>query len=259
VTDSAALSLADERRWRFDWLLPALFQPGHTFQRITAASPGLWLTPVAVLLLTALVRTLLAGSIKAAAAASGQVTLPPNFEFYTAEQQAQFMQAMSATSGPVFTYLLPAVMAVLGVFAIWLVVGWLLHLLLTLLGGRSSSGQILNVVAWASLPFAVRDLVRIVAMLNSQQLLEYPGLSGFAPAGEGSGALYLAALLAFVDIYLLWHVLLLGRGARIASGLSRAKSWAAVLATVFALLLLRAVPALIAAQFSDLTVIRPFF
>lgn len=38
--------------------------------------------------------------------------------------------------------------------------GGLLHLVLTMLGGRDSTGGALNIVAWAALPFALRDLVR---------------------------------------------------------------------------------------------------
>jgi hypothetical protein len=257
--DSQLLTLEPTQRWRFDWVLPALFQPRRTFAQIAAVGTGIWLTPITILLVTTLGRVLLIGSIKQAAAASGQVSLPPGFEFYTPEQQAQFQQAMTATSGPVFTYVLPAVMAILGVFLAWLVLGWVLHLVLTLLGGRGSSQQVLNVAAWASLPLAVRDVVRIGAMLNTDQLIAYAGLSGFASTGDGNMTLYLAALLALIDIYLLWHILLLAIGARASDNLSAAKAWGAVIFTVVGLLLLRALPPLIAAQFSDLTIIRPFF
>ncbi|MCB9419018.1 MAG: YIP1 family protein [Ardenticatenaceae bacterium] len=185
--------------------------------------------------------------------------MPPGFEYYTPEQQAQFYQAMSATSGPVFTYLLPAVMALLGVYLGWLVLGWVLHLILTMLGGRGSSRQVLNVAAWASLPFAIRSVVRIAAMWNSGQLLTYLGLSGFAPANDGALVLYLSSLLTHVDLYLFWFILLLGIGVRTGENLARFKGWTAVLLTVIFLTLLRAVPALLAAQFSDVTVIRPFF
>lgn len=258
-SDTTALYVEETGRWHFDWVLPALFQPRQTFTRIAANAAGTWLTPITLLTLAALIRVIVAGSIKQAAAAAGQVTLPPGFEFYTPEQQAQFQQAMSATSGPVFIYVLPGVLAILTVLAGWLVVGWVLHLVLTLLGGRSSSSQILNLVAWAGLPFALRDVVRIVAMLNSQQLLDYPGLSGFAPAGEGGTALYIAALLTLIDLYFLWYVYLIGVGVRRTDSLPAGKAWGAVILTLLLVLLVRALPALIAAQFSDLTVIRPFF
>ncbi|MCA9974038.1 MAG: YIP1 family protein [Anaerolineales bacterium] len=251
--------LDDSRRWRFDWLPSLLFRPRRALAQIAAAETAVWQTPIALLAVTALIRALVAGGIRQAAAAMGQMQLPPGWEYYTPEQQAQFQQAMSATSGPVFVYLLPAVMAVLGVVLGWLVLGWVLHLLLTLFGGRGSSQQALNVVAWALLPAAIRDVVRIVAMWNSGQLLGSLGLSGFAPDGEGTLAVLLVALLALVDLYLLWQIGLLALGARLAANVSRVKAWSAVLITMILILALRVAPALLAAQFGDLTVIRPFF
>lgn len=247
------------RRWHFGLILPALFQPRETFARIAAADRGLVSTPLIVLMVLAIVSALVAGSIKEAIAASGQITLPPGFEWYTPEQQAQFQQAMSATSGPVFLYVLPAVTAVLGVIAGWLVVGWLLHLLLTLMGGRASSRQTLNVVAWAGLPFAVRHVVRTGAMLANDQLISYPGLSGFVTGEQGSAAIFAGALLALVDIYVVWHILLLVIGVRSGDSLPAPKAWTAVLFTVVLVLIFRALPAVIAAQFGDVTVVRPFF
>lgn len=253
------LALQANRRWRFEWLLPALFQPRQLFPQIAAATTGVGFTPIMVLITTAVIRVLVTGSLRQAAAARGQIPLPPGFEFYTPEQQAQFQQAMTATSGPIFTYLLPAVTAVLGILFAWLVISALLHLVLTLLGGRGSSRQMFNVVAWSLLPFAVRDVVRIVAMLNSNQLLTSPGLSGFAPTEGGTLSIYLTALLALVDLYAIWQLILLGIGVRASVGLTAGKVWGTVLVTMVVILLARALPAVIAAQFSDQTIIRPFF
>ncbi len=247
-------------RWRFEYLLPLVFQPRRTLRRVAAAGTAVWQTPIFILLATGLIRVLVEGSLKqAASASSGMGALPPGFEYYTPEQQAQFQSAMAATSGPVFVYVLPAVMTILGVYFGWLVLGWILHLGLTLAGGRGTSQQALNVVAWTLLPFAVRDVVRIVAMWLSGQTLTGLGLSGFGPAPDGNGAIYLASLLRFLDIYVIWHLILLLIGVRAAENLSRAKAWGVVLLTLIGLTLLRALPALIAAQFNDLTVVRPFF
>ncbi len=248
-------------RWRFDWLLPTLFQPRRTFARIAAVETAVWQTPILILILTGLIRTLVNGSVKAAAtlAAANSGAPPPGFEYYTPEQQAQLQQAMAATSGPVFTYLLPAVVTVMGVYLGWLILGWVIHLGLTLMGGRGSSRQILNIVAWTLLPFAIRDGVRIGAMWLSGQPLIALGVSGFAPSDGGNLSIYLTALLSSVDIYQLWHIALLLIGVRAAENISRAKAWSVVLLTVIIFALLRALPAVIIAQFSDLTVIRPFF
>ena len=95
-------------------------------------------------------------------------------------------------------------------------------------------------------------------MLTSDQLIGGPGLSGFAPAGEGFGRALLAGALSMVDIYLLWQIILLYIGTSLSSQLSRAKCWAAVLLTIVIVLTLRALPAALMAQFGGLTVIRPF-
>ena len=259
IGDSYIPDASPPGRWHFNWILPALLQPRQTFERIVTLDRGLASTPLLLLVLAALGAALLSGSIKEAAMAAGQQQLPPGFEFYPPEMQAQFQQALSATSGPVFVYVLPAAMAVLGAVISWLLVGWLLHLLLTLMGGRSSSRQTLNVVAWASLPFVVRHLVRIGAMLSSEQLIAYPGLSGFVTGQTGNSAIFAAALLGLVDIYLLWHVALLVLGLNAGDHLARIKVWMAVLLTIVLVLLARTLPPLVAAQFSDLTIIRPFF
>jgi hypothetical protein len=220
---------------------------------------AVWHTPILILVLTGLVRILVDGGLKAAAAASGQIAFPQGWEYYTPEQQAQFQQALSATSGPVFTYLLPAIMAVLGVYLGWLVLGWLLHLVLTLFGGRGTSNQALNITAWALLPLAIREVIRIVAMWGSGELLVTLGLSGFAPPGEGTGAVLMVAFLAAIDIYIFWQIGLLVIGSRLMANVSRVKTWTSVILVILIMLALRIAPAIPAAQLSDLTVIRPFF
>jgi hypothetical protein len=251
--------LETSRRWRFDWVLGALFRPRATFNQIANSVESVWLSPITLLIVTGLLHVLISGSIKQTAAESGQIVYPPGYEWYTPEQQAQFEQALAAASGPIFVYVLPAVLAVVAVFAAWLITGWLLHLVLTLFGGRGAAGQVLNVVAWAALPFVLRSSVRVLAMINSQQLISHPGLSGFAPPGSDAAALYLAALLAMVDIYLVWSIILLIIGVQISDRLPALKAATAVLATVAVLVLLKATPTLMAARLSDLTVIRPFF
>jgi hypothetical protein len=246
-------------RWRFDWLLPVLFRPRRAFARIARVETAVWQTPILLLILSGLILTLVGGSLRAASLAANPGAPPPGFEYYTPEQQAQLQQAMAATSGPVFTYLLPAVVTILGVYLGWLILGWIIHLGLTLVGGRGSSRQALNFVAWSLLPFVIRDSLRIIAMWLSGQPLATLGLSGFAPTGDGNLAIYLTALLGYVDIYLFWHIALLLIGAGAAENLRRAKVWGVVLVTILSLYLLRGLPALLAAQFSGLTVARPFF
>jgi len=65
-------------------------------------------------------------------------------------------------------------------------------------------------------------------------------------------------LLAAIDIYVIWHVVLLGVGLLALGGLSRGKVVASVAATEAVALLLQAVPAAILASLAGLTIVRPF-
>lgn len=216
------------------WLLGALFQPRATFDRVVAQSRSMWLIPLIALSLAAAAHALATGTVRQEAARNGEVQLPPGFEYYTPEQQAQYMKAIEATSSPAFHYVLPTLVALGRVWLGWLLVAGLVHLTLTVLGGRGEAGATYNVIAWAALPFALRDLVRAGAVLVTDRVIQTPGLSGFALPAEETGAILLVAALSLVDLYLIWHAALLVIAARTLSGLSTAR----VVAAVFVILLI---------------------
>jgi hypothetical protein len=258
MNEATALPVQRPRRFRFDWIIPLLRHPRATLTEITGQLQGVWLTPLLLLTVSGLLLVAIAGPIKITAAQMGGVQLPPESEFWTPEQQAAFLQAQQATSGPVFVYVFPALLTVLGVWFGWLIVAGLLHLVLTLLGGRVTSGSTLNLVAWASLPFILRDLVRAGFMLATKQLVANPGLAGFAPAGEGPLYALVVELLKQIDVYGLWFAALLVIGVQVASGLRGGKAFVAVLLTLLVVLVLMVLPAVIAAQLGGLGSITPF-
>ncbi len=246
------------RRVYFDWALPTLFSPRKTFARITAQAGSLWLTPMLILTVTTLLLVAVSGWLKGQAAGQG-LNIPADYQYYTPEQQAQFQQISQAQQGPVFSYVLPGLVALGRIWIGWLIVGGLLHLVVTLLGGRGGASSAMNVVAWAALAFAARDLVRVVAMLLTHQAINNPGLSGFAPASTAALPLFLGKLMAELDMYVLWHILLIIVGVRVGSSLSTSKAVGGVLFTVLLGLLLAALPGFIVAKFSGLEMVRPFF
>jgi hypothetical protein len=175
------------------------------------------------------------------------------------EMQAQYMQATQATSSPVFLYVFPAVTSLGAVWLGWLLVTSLLHLVLTLLGGRGDTGSTLNIVAWSGMPFAVRDIVRAVFVLVTRQLLTSPGFSGFIPADSAGWTAYLGQLLRLVDIYVIWNMVLLVLGILASTKLSKVKAVGSVIFTVLLLLALQALIGFLVSSLSSLNVIRPFF
>ncbi len=246
------------RRLHFEWVFQALFRPVQSFRAIVSSPSDTWLTPILLLTLTALVAVLVAGPLRREAVLNAPPQLPPDFQYYTPEQQAQVLQAQQATAGAAFTHLFPALGALTRVWGGWLITGALLHLITTLLGGRATMRSLMNRVAWAGLPFALRDAVRIVYMWASHRLIASPGLSGLAGSGQATLAATGTALLALVDLYLVWHVLLLVAAVRAESDPGSRKAWIAVVVAQVVLLILQAVPAALIARLSALTIVRPF-
>lgn len=259
MDETTAPPVERPRQLHFEWFLPLLVRPRRAFESITAQTRGVWLTALLLLSVTTVLRVIVAGVVGQADPMAGQVDLPPDFQYYSPEQQAQFMQAAQATSGPVFVYVLPAIGGLLGVWLGWLIVSSITHLVLTLQGGRATTMTTANIVAWAGLPFAVRDVVRVVAMLVSNRLISSPGVSGFIAADATGFMLFLGGLLALLDVYVIWHVALIVTGVRAAdASFSRIRAWISVVLTILLIMALQALLGFLGAQISGLTVMRPF-
>lgn len=249
------------RRLHFEWLVPTLLHPRQTLAEIAAQTRGVWFAPILVLTLVALTAAVVGGSVKQASGIGGGVpvegAMPPE-SYYTPEQQAQFEQAMAGTSSPVFLYVFPAILGILGVWFGWLLVSGILHLMLTLMGGRSTFGVTANIVAWGSLPLALRGLVQSIFMLVEKQPIPGPGLSGFISPVGGTLLIIVGQMLALIDLYLIWQIILLVIGVRVSSALTRTRAWVSVLITFGVILILQALIGFAGVLLSDMTVVRPF-
>ena len=242
------------RRLDFARVRDLFFYPRRAFADLSAGTRSAWLTPMLVLSITATLVILLAGYQKSRAAMMGEIQLPPDWQYWTPEMQNDYMQAQQATQGPTFVYVIPLVGALSGLWIGWLLFGALLHFGSTLLGGRGSMQGALDIVAWASLPFALRDLLRILFMLSTSHAIVSPGLSGFS-----SSAGFVSQVLMRTDIFLVWKIVLLVIGFAIADGLSRGKAVMVVLTVVLLLLLAQAGLGALTSGFGGLAVQRPFF
>jgi hypothetical protein len=245
-------------RWQPGWLVGTLFRPRRTFTKIAEQPGAAWLTPMLILSVTALIYVFVRGFLQARAAAMGEIPLPPDWQWWTPEMQNQYMQAQSATQGPVFVYVIPAVTGLAGLWVGWALIGSLLHFAFTLFGGRGSAASALNVAGWAWLPFGVRDLLRVIYMLIAQRTIASAGLSGFITPGESGGLIFLGQLLALIDLFVIWHILLLVIGMRASDGLSTAKSIGGVLIVILLALIAQAGIGAGLSALSGLMISRPF-
>ena len=249
-----ALEQRPPRRFDLPRAGAILLRPRQAFREIASESRSTWLTPMLILTIAAILVVIDAGYLNSRAAMMGEIPLPPDWEFWTPEMQNNYMQAQQATQGPTFVYIIPMVGSLTGLWLGWLLLAGLLHFGSTLLGGRGSMQSALNVVAWASLPFAVRDLLRIIFMLAAGHAIVSPGLSGFTSTPG-----FIAQFLTRVDIFLIWRVVLLVIGFAMTDGLTRGKAVTGVLVVVLLVLLAQAGLGALASNFGGLAVQRPFF
>jgi hypothetical protein len=245
------------KKFQLKWLFPIFFKPRKAFSEIAEKGYAVWIAPICILMLSALVLVLVSAPI--VGGASQNATLPDGFEYYSSEMQSQYQEAVSVGASPVVTTVFPLLGKILGIWIGWFLLGSILHLSLTLNGSRSSTRSALNVVAWSSLPFLIRDIVQIVAILVTKRLILQPGLSGFVEGGGTGFPAFITALLSFFDLYLIWQIILIGIGAIQISGLKAGKAWLAMIIAMLIFLALKAVPGVISAQLGTLSTGGIFF
>ena len=247
-----------KQQW-FDFkrLLAFLLHPRQEFGTIAGQRIAAWLPPMVFLSLCSLLTVLVSGFLRARAAAMGELTLPVDWQWWTPDMQNNYMQAMQATQGPVFNYIIPALTGLAGLWFTWAVISALLHLTSTLLGGRGSMTSALNVVGWASLPLAARDLLRVIYMLIVKHPIASPGLSGFVTGTEGA-ALFLAQLLKNLDLFMIWYAVLLVLGFSLVDNLPAKKAIPGVLVVLLIFLLAGAGLGALFSSLGGMMVTRPF-
>ena len=253
MTDTI-LETRPARRFDFSRLFTTLTHPSRAFSEMVSESRATWLTPMLVLTVTAMLVVVVSGYLKSRAAMMGEVQLPPDWQYWSPDMQNNYMQAQQATQGATFVYILPLVGALTALWVGWMLVAGLLHLGSTLLGGRGSMQGALNIVAWASLPFVIRDLLRVIYMLSVSHPINSPGLSGFATT---SG--FLTQILSRLDIFMSWYIILLIIGFSIADGLTRGKAFFGVLVVMLLVLLAQAGLGSLTSSIGGQAVQRPFF
>ena len=241
------------RRFNVPRVFAVFLNPRAVFSDMASESRATWLTPMLILSITAVLAVVTANYLKARAAMMGEISLPPDWQWWTPEMQNNYMQAQQATQGPVFLYVMPLIGSLAGLWLRWFVLAGLLHLGSTLFGGRGSMQNALNLVGWGSLPFAVRDLLRAAYMLLAQHTIISPSLSGFATS------IFFAQVLSRVDLFFIWSIILLVMGFAIVDGLPRGKSFANVLIVITLVLLVQAGLATFTSNLGGSAVQRPFF
>jgi len=197
-----------------------LAKPGETFQAI--AERPTWGVALAVLVVVC---------------AAGTLALFSRFDMVEATRQQMVAQHQPMPPGfeskaPVIKGCLEGVLVVIPAVVSLVVAAALL--VFNLLGGQLTYRTSFAVTVHAAMPYAVRALLSApVALLRGsltaaelQSGVLRSNLAFLAPEGAGKP---LVALLASLDLFALWNVVLLAIGYRIAARVSRGAAWGTVI------------------------------
>ena len=258
MSETSTFYMQRRQIFHLKWLPVIVGKPSSVFERIKQ-QPNSWFTPLLIISIAILMNVFANGYLKHQAAINGNIPTPPDFQYWSPEQQTQYFQSQQVRQGPVFLYVIPSIASIASTWIRWILISGILHLVLTLLGGRGETNANSAIVAWSSIPLGIRAVVRTVYLITSHQFITSPGLSGFAPIGISTSQVILSNFLSLVDIYVIWHILLLILGVKICTGIKTSKSVFGVLIVIGFILLLQTLAGYLIYQISDITVIRPFF
>ena len=96
-------------------------------------------------------------------------------------------------------------------------------------------------------------------ILFARRLVENPGLSALLPSDAAGLSAYLRSILSSIDLYYIWHVILVLIGIRPLSGLAKGKAVSAALAALLVMLLLLGIPGFIRALLSGISTTSSFY
>jgi hypothetical protein len=219
-----------------------LAKPRATFATLRNGNGRAWLLMAVLGMILVTLPTIASEPIKAQQAQQTseqiqeQLQNQPGFEAGNVSVE----QATSFATSPILTTVLPAIFAAIGRIFSWLLWSGALYLLASIVGGSSNFLQMLQVVIWAWLPYALRSILQAIYITATQTLIAHPGLSGFAgapvpdpsnPFGTmpSTGTVVLQTFLGQIDLYLFWYLALLVLGITAVTKLSRRKSIGLVL------------------------------
>ena len=236
--------MAEERR-RTLALLPGIVdQPQRTLAQVALYPHGRWLIPAIFLVITLSILAVLNAPFAAQEATrqlqAQLVTLPA--------EQAQIIQGqLQFFSSPPFMVGMALASGLLGLLIGWIVAAAILYIVSLLAGGELDYGRAFALAPWLWLPYGLRDLAQALYIFIDGKMIVYQGLSFLVATGDSlkdvRNLAYL--LLSQVDLFSLWHLLLVYAGLRAVGQLSRGSAALTTLLYAATMLALGAVPGLI--------------
>jgi hypothetical protein len=229
-------------------LVSMIDRPAVTMSYVGKKPGWAWLTP-ALLVLVGLI-------------AFGVVTAPLTSELALRQAQQQLaslppQQAEQAAS-QIERFTSPPMIAGFSIVGglvtlavIWLVGGGVLYFLGLVAGGEANFAQAFAILAWSWLPYFLRNLILAAYVAYSGQMINL-GLSFLVATGDQAkdAANWLYVLLAQIDLFYLWHLILVIVGLAAVGRFSKTKATIVGLIYLAVTTALSLVPTLVGSMFS---------
>ena len=201
-------------------LLPGIVdRPQRTLAQVALYPRGRWWAPTAFLL-----ASLAALAVVSAPLASQEVTKELQAQLAALPlEQAQIVQGqLQFFSAPAFVAGVAIATRTLGLLVSWLIAAVILYFSSLVAGGELDFGRAFAIMPWVWLPYGLRDLVQALYVLLEGKAIVYQGLSFLVATGDRlkDAQALPSLLLSQVDLFSLWHCVLVYAGLRAVARLS---------------------------------------
>ncbi|HXV98612.1 MAG TPA: YIP1 family protein [Anaerolineae bacterium] len=224
MTTTLQTTLNDKSRPLWQLFFGIIDRPVATFRAIVA-QPGwlIWAAPLLVLILSLAVLLI--------------VQTPHTLVLAQEQMENQLAtmpedQAEAARAGMEMTMSLPFMLATgIGFGTLALVLATLaqatfLYFTALVSGGETTFGAMFKMSVWSRLPMALGALAQAGFIAVAGRMIQYPGLSFFVASGNlmQNAGNPLFVLLSGIDLFWLWHLLLVVLGVSVTARFGRGKS-----------------------------------
>lgn len=233
-----------------------LVRPRATLEVLNQQGQRAWWLPAALVALVLVLPIVVAAPLSAQQAREALAVTQEQWGSQMSPADASQMErAASIVSSPLITVVFPSVGGLVGLVVVWLAWASALYLLSLAVGGRSNFGQMVRMVVWAWLPYALRGLLQSIYILATGQLIAHPGLSGLVAddralsevvlAPPSLGQMLLTSFLSRLDLFLVWNLALLVVGVGVVARLPRQKALLVTIGVWLVITVLGLLPALV--------------
>lgn len=200
----------NQRNSLFQALIALLYRPNQILSRIISNDIANWTFPMFILSLSVITQSLV--------------------QISTLQQQNNIQDVSSAV----------IIILIFNIAHIWIAWFWLSGVFRSffILAGLRTEFNPRFLISWSMTPFVLRNIVRIIYSLITQIPITSPGLSGLIQQSEGFIHIFISQVLSQVDIYLVWHIILIIIGLKHIRSISQSQRILALIISVFSLFVL---------------------